>query len=63
LVGILESFLGSCQSSSCQHALSIFRTVFWVTLPCRMIVDRRFRGAYCLHNQGTNLLVRRHLVG
>jgi hypothetical protein len=24
LVGILESFLGSCQSSSCQHALSRF---------------------------------------
>jgi hypothetical protein len=29
-----------------------FRAVFWVILPCRMIVDRRFRGTYCLHNQG-----------
>jgi hypothetical protein len=24
--------------------------VFWVILPCKMIVDRRFRGAYCLHH-------------
>jgi hypothetical protein len=29
-----------------------FRAVFWVVLPCKMIVDRRFRGAYCLHHQG-----------
>jgi hypothetical protein len=27
----------------------MFRAVFWVILPCKMIVDRRFRGAYCLH--------------
>jgi hypothetical protein len=27
----------------------LFRSVFWVVLPCKMIVDRRFRGAYCLH--------------
>jgi hypothetical protein len=25
----------------------MFRAVFWVVLPCKMIVDRRFRGAYC----------------
>jgi hypothetical protein len=31
----------------------MFRAVFWVILPCKMIVDRRFRGAYCLHHQGT----------
>jgi hypothetical protein len=31
----------------------LFReVVFWVILPCKMIVDRRFRGAYCLHHQG-----------
>jgi hypothetical protein len=30
----------------------MFRVVFWVILPCKMIVDRRFRGAYCLHHQG-----------
>jgi hypothetical protein len=30
----------------------LFRAVFWVVLPCKMIVDRRFRGAYCLHHQG-----------
>jgi hypothetical protein len=27
--------------------------VFWDVLPCSQIdVDRRFRGAYCLHHQG-----------
>jgi hypothetical protein len=36
----------------------MFRAVFWVILPCKMIVDRRFRGAYCLHHQGF-ILVRR----
>jgi hypothetical protein len=30
-----------------QH-LMLFRVVFWDILPCKMIVDRRFRGAYCL---------------
>jgi hypothetical protein len=30
----------------------MFRVVFWVILPCKMIVDRHFRGAYCLHHQG-----------
>jgi hypothetical protein len=30
----------------------IFRVVFWDILPCKMIIDRRFRGAYCLHHQG-----------
>jgi hypothetical protein len=27
----------------------MFRIVFWDVLPCKMIVDRRFRVAYCLH--------------
>jgi hypothetical protein len=30
----------------------MFRIVFWDILPCKMIVERRFRGAYCLHHQG-----------
>jgi hypothetical protein len=30
----------------------MFRIVFWDVLPCKMIVDRRFRGAYCFHHQG-----------
>jgi hypothetical protein len=30
----------------------MFRVVFYDILPCKMIVDRRFRGAYCLHHQG-----------
>jgi hypothetical protein len=25
----------------------MFRAIFLVILPCKMIVDRRFRGAYC----------------
>jgi hypothetical protein len=29
----------------------MFRAVFWVVLPCKMIVDRRFRGTCCLHHQ------------
>jgi len=29
-----------------------FRIVFWDVLPCKMIFDRRFRGACCLHRQG-----------
>jgi hypothetical protein len=33
-------------------ASMMFRIVFWNVLPCKIIVDRRFRGAYCLHHQG-----------
>jgi hypothetical protein len=29
-----------------------FRIVFWDVLPCKMIVDRRFRGTCCPHHQG-----------
>jgi hypothetical protein len=29
-----------------------FRIVFWDVLPCKIIADRRFRGACCLHHQG-----------
>jgi hypothetical protein len=32
-----------------------FRFVFWDVLPCKIIVYRRFRGAYCLHHQGFSL--------
>jgi hypothetical protein len=28
----------------------MFRVVFWDILPCKMIVDRRFRGAYYEHH-------------
>jgi hypothetical protein len=27
-----------------------FRIVFWDVLPCKIIVDRRFRGTCCLHH-------------
>jgi hypothetical protein len=30
----------------------MFRIVFWDVLPCKMIVDRHFRGTCCLHHQG-----------
>jgi hypothetical protein len=30
----------------------MFRIVFWDVLPCKIIVDRHFRGVYCLHHQG-----------
>jgi hypothetical protein len=33
-------------------ASMMFRIVFWDVLPCKIIVYRRFRGAYCLHHQG-----------
>jgi hypothetical protein len=34
-------------------AASIKIRVFWNVMPCSLIgVDRRFRGAYCLHHQG-----------
>jgi hypothetical protein len=33
-------------------ASMMFRIIFWDVLPCKMIVGRRFRGAYCLHHQG-----------
>jgi hypothetical protein len=33
-----------------EHFVSMFRVVFWDILPCKIIVDRRFRGAYCLHH-------------
>jgi hypothetical protein len=36
----------------CEERSDLFRVVYWVILPCKMIVDRRFRGAYCLHHQG-----------
>jgi hypothetical protein len=29
-----------------------FRFVFWDVLPCKIIVDRRFRGTCCLNHQG-----------
>jgi hypothetical protein len=33
-------------------ASMMFRFVFWGVLPCKIIVDRRFRGTCCLHHQG-----------
>jgi hypothetical protein len=34
-------------------AASMKMFVFWDVAPCSLVeIDRRFRGAYCLHNQG-----------
>jgi hypothetical protein len=33
------------------YLVFVFRVVFWDILSCKIIVDRRFRGAYCLHHQ------------
>jgi len=41
--------IGTC-SVCLNYKISLFRVVFWDRLPCKMIVDRRFRGAYCLHH-------------
>jgi hypothetical protein len=37
-----------------------FRFVFWVVLPCKIIVDRRFRGTCCLHHQGDSSTIILH---
>jgi hypothetical protein len=34
-----------------KYIIMKFRIVFWDVLPCIIIVDRRFRGTYCLHHQ------------
>jgi hypothetical protein len=31
-------------------------TAFWGIVPCSLVkIDKRFRGAFCLHHQGTHL--------
>jgi hypothetical protein len=37
----------------------LFRVVFWDILPCKIIADRRFRGACCFHHQGLVSLARK----
>jgi hypothetical protein len=34
----------------------MFRIVFWDVLPCKIIVDRRFRGTYCPDDGGSKYL-------
>jgi hypothetical protein len=50
LVGILKLFLGSCQSSSCQHALSNFSyipTDKWILLPVRFVILLKYLHYFC----------------
>jgi hypothetical protein len=42
-------------------ASMMFRIVFWDVLPCKMIVERRFRGAYCLHQDSRSVEAKRKL--
>jgi hypothetical protein len=40
------------------RAASMKFRVFWDVAPCSQVdVDRRFRGAYCLHHQGVALIM------
>jgi hypothetical protein len=51
-------------STKCYHvrfqvlmvASMTFRAVFWVVLPCKIIVDQRFRGAYIPDDGGSTHL-------
>jgi hypothetical protein len=57
LQGEFSSILTKCPS---RVILSVkFRFVFWDVLPCKIIVDRRFRGTCCLHHQGDESLIAR----
>jgi hypothetical protein len=64
-----KRFHGTAQSSfptelNFSSAISItsliskltFRFFFWDVLPCNIIVDRRFRGTFCLHHQGALMM-------
>jgi hypothetical protein len=49
VVGVIEEFSGS-------HGGENEVRVYWDVVPCSHVaVDRRFRGAYCLHHQGDEL--------
>jgi hypothetical protein len=37
-------------SGEVKQKFPLFRAVFWGVMPCKMIVDRRFRGTCCLHH-------------
>jgi hypothetical protein len=39
-----------------------FKIVFWDVLPCKIIVDRRFRGAYCLQQHPSPLKRRSTII-
>jgi hypothetical protein len=38
-----------------ENTLPLFRFVFWDVLPCKIIVDRRFRGTRCPPSSGRSL--------
>jgi hypothetical protein len=43
----------SSRDSLCLSSLCFKTTAFWDIAPCILVeIDRRFRGAYCLHHQG-----------
>jgi hypothetical protein len=49
--GILRSQISLLRFQVLTAASMKFRIVFWDVLPCKIIVDRRFRGTCCLHHQ------------
>jgi hypothetical protein len=57
LPGILESFLGSCQSSSYQHGLSNFSyTDIWIMLPVTFVILLKCLHFFCGPNWCTVML-------
>jgi hypothetical protein len=48
----MEVKLNVCEISGSHGGEYDVQIVFWDILPCKMIVDRRYRGSYCLHHQG-----------
>jgi hypothetical protein len=62
-VRLFEFFIYWRVAKKIPEAVEImFRIVFWDVLPCKIIVDRRFRGTYCLHHQGWVSLARKDRV-
>jgi hypothetical protein len=50
LISYSEVLMGAQVRNELNSLSMMFRAVFWVILQCKMIADRRFRGAYCLHH-------------
>jgi hypothetical protein len=49
---LVSCCIGSLGSLLCENNILLFIFVFWDVLPCKIIVDRRFRGTCCLYHQG-----------
>jgi hypothetical protein len=56
-LGIIFKHLFLVRFQVLTAACMMFRVVFWDILPCKMIVDRRFRVAYCLHMKRRSTII------